>query len=58
MSKQIITKPTNQIQVPETVAEFLARGGKITYCEPQNARGAQKPQTIKKAKTYRTYKGR
>lgn len=31
----------------ETVAEFLARGGKVTIAKPMKARGAQKKVTIK-----------
>ncbi len=36
----------------ETVEEFIARGGQITQAEPKNARGAQKPQTIKVPNTF------
>jgi hypothetical protein len=36
----------------ETVEEFMARGGKVTKCADKNARGAQKPQTIKVCNTF------
>lgn len=36
----------------ETVEEFLARGGRVTRCADKNARGAQKPQTIKVCNTF------
>lgn len=39
----------SQNQSVETVAEYVARGGKITVAKPARAKGAQKPQKMKRA---------
>jgi TRAP-type C4-dicarboxylate transport system substrate-binding protein len=36
----------------ESVEDFVKRGGKIKHVPAADAKGAQKPQTIKKAKHY------
>jgi hypothetical protein len=46
MNEGIITKERS-MKTMETVAEFLARGGKVTMAKPMKAHGAQKKQTIK-----------